>query len=182
MTMASRSSSPSPVSHCQAAARRVSSSSGTRASAAAMAGATTPFRAWVEAPIAASAEPKCPSSARAASRPTPGVSSRRSHAENSSRSITCGAPTLRPEGAGTYRREASPGAGKRTRRSPGASLRLGETVAGRNRLFYREDERVRHPAEDAEHEQHAVALVGQLDLDLALLGRIVDDLAVAEQR
>jgi hypothetical protein len=47
------------------------------------------LRASVDAASTASGEPNAASSARAASRPTPGVSSRRSHAENSSRSIMC---------------------------------------------------------------------------------------------
>ena len=90
--------------------------------------ATTAWRAQrSRRAITASGEPKRASSARAASRPTPGVSSRRSHAENSSRSIMC-RRGRRGDGSRGGTQEAGFAA---ARGGPplAASLRLGEAVA-----------------------------------------------------
>ena len=84
---------------------------------------------------------------------------------SSSRSLTRQA---RPD-ARTWRRRAGQGCVKR---SP-----------ARDRVLDRQDQRVGHAVEDAEHEQQAVALVGQLDRSGAAgVGRVDDALAVAPQR
>ena len=87
--------------------------------------------------------------ARADSRPTPGVSSRRSHAANSSRSIMRGARA--GSRCATPRKPSA-----RPERAAAASLGLGEAVARRDRVLDRQDQRIRHAVEDAEHEQQAV--------------------------
>ena len=90
---------------------------------------------------------------RAASRPTPGVATRRSHAASSSRSIMVRAAAVREDPGGG---RASRGGSRRDQgcenRSPGETGSLD-----------RQDQRVRHALEHAEHEQHAVALVRKLD-------------------
>ena len=87
------------------------------------------------------AVPNVESNRRAISPPTPGVWTNRSHAANSSSSIT-------------MRRDAS------GRSASG----LREAVADLDRYLRVQDQSVRNPVEDPEHEQHTVTLVWQLDL------------------
>ena len=152
----SRARSAPPWSHSHPAARRASNASGLVASAAASALGTTWARAVVEAAITASAS----RSARAARAP-PTADARGLEQAQPRRKLVaidhveCRARRGQARGCRIAAAGWPPSA---------ASLRLREAVAARDRVLDRQDQRVRHAVEDAEHEQHAVPLVGQLDL------------------
>src|SRR5450432_1460674 len=167
MSRAAGSPAPPPSSQARVAASKAAKPGGSFASAAATDPPTIALRASIEASSTASGEPNSASRRRADSRPTPGVSTRRSQAASSSRSIIEAARVRAAQDRdGRARVAAMP-----------LRSRLREAVAGRDRLLHVEDERVRHALEDPEHEQDAVPLVGQLDLRSVLVGRVHDDLA-----